>query len=190
LVIHDESQLLSAKYAARDKKKEGSPSSSITSLAPAANSTSAFAFSIATSRLDGNLEPQNWIPAMVLAPSTSAEDQATCFFFGNYVSGMGILDTCGNYQYLSSIYAEQPVGIPLRQAVAAVGLAGLANFWNAPNILSKANTAYCSALRLVNSGLGNIEEAKKDQTLVAIILLGLYEVRASFFLCYPFLALI
>jgi hypothetical protein len=90
-----------------------------------------------------------------------------------------MIDTCGNYQYLSTIYAEQTVGIPLRQAVTAVGLAGLANFWNAPNILPKANNAYCSALRLVNSGLGNIEEAKSDQTLVAIILLGLYDVQAK-----------
>jgi hypothetical protein len=114
---------------------------------------------------------------MILAPSTSAEDQATCFFFGNYVLGMDVLNTCGNFQYLSIIYANQPVGAPLRQAVSAIGLAGLSNFWNAPNIMSQANRAYCSALRLVNSGLCNVEEAKTDQTLVAIILLSCYEVR-------------
>jgi hypothetical protein len=113
---------------------------------------------------------------MILASSTSVEDQATCFFFGNYVSGADMLNTCGNYQYLSSIYTNQTIGISLRQAVSAVGLAGLANFWRAPNIMAKAKSAYCSALRLVNSRLGNIEEAKSDQTLVAIILLGLYEV--------------
>ena len=114
---------------------------------------------------------------MILAPSTSAEDQATCFFFGNYVSGTEMLNTCGNYQYMSTIYANEPVGVPLRQAITAIGLAGLSNFWSAPNIMAKANSAYCSALRLVNSGLSNIEEAKSDQTLVAIILLGLYEVH-------------
>lgn len=87
-------------------------------------------------------------------------------------------DTCGNYQYLSAIYANQPVGIPLRQAIAAVGLAGLANFWKAPSIMAQANNAYCTTLRLINTGLGNIEEAKSDQTVVAILLLGLYEVRS------------
>lgn len=117
---------------------------------------------------------------MILVPSTSAEDQALCFFFGNYVTGSNMLNTCGNYQYLSAIYANQPVGRPLRQAVAAVGLAGLANFWNAPNIMAKANNAYCSALQLVNSGLTNIEEAKSDQSLASILLLGLYEVQEKF----------
>jgi hypothetical protein len=88
-------------------------------------------------------------------------------------------NTCGNYQYLSTIYVDQRVGIPLRQAIAAIGLAGLANFWKAPSIMAQANNAYCTALRLVNMGLGNIEEAKSDQTVVAIMLLGLYEVQRS-----------
>lgn len=114
---------------------------------------------------------------MILAPTTSVEDQATCFFFGNYVAGTEMVNTFGNYQYLSTIYADQPIGVPLRESISAIGLAGLANFWRAPTIMTKANIAYCSALRLVNSGLGNIEEAKSDQTLVAIMLLGLYEVR-------------
>jgi hypothetical protein len=91
-----------------------------------------------------------------------------------------MLNTCGNYQYLSTIYADQLVGVSLRQAVAAIGLAGLANFWKAPSIMAQANIAYCTALRLVNAALGNIEEAKSDQTVVAIMLLGLYEVLPRF----------
>lgn len=87
-------------------------------------------------------------------------------------------NTCGNYQYLSTIYADQPVGFPLRQAVTALGLAGLSNFWKAPHIMAQANKAYCTALRLVNVSLGNIEEAKSDQTVVSIMLLALYEVLA------------
>ncbi len=95
-------------------------------------------------------------------------------------------NTCGNYQYLSTIYANQPVGIPLRQAVAAVSLAGLASFWKAPSIMTQANNVYCTALRLINTSLGNIEEAKSDQSVVAIMLLSLYEVRSpseEFLLC-------
>jgi hypothetical protein len=162
------------------QQQEDGRSSSKISLAPVADSTSAFAFSINASRLDRNIEPQDWISPMILAPSTSAEDQALCFFFGNYVTGSDMLNTCGNYQYLSTIYASQPVGISLRQAVAAIGLAGLANFWRAPNIMVQANNTYCSALQLVNSGLTNIEEAKSDQTLASILLLGLYEVQEKF----------
>jgi hypothetical protein len=115
---------------------------------------------------------------LISNPAISAEDHATSFFFGNYVAGREMRNTCGNYQYLSTIYANQPVGIHLRQAVAAVGLAGLASFWKAPSIMARANNAYCTALRLINAGLGNIEEAKSDQTVVAILLLGLYEVRS------------
>ena len=81
-------------------------------------------------------------------------------------------NTCGNYQYLSTIYANQSVGMPLRQVVAAIGLAGLACFWKAPRIMAQANNAYFTALRLVNASLGNIEEAKSDQTVVTIMLLG------------------
>jgi hypothetical protein len=45
--------------------------------------------------------------------------------------------------------------------------------------MAQATNAYCTALRLVNMGLGNIEEAKSDQIVVAIMLLGLYEVQRS-----------
>jgi hypothetical protein len=107
LVIHDESQTLTAKYAARAQQEDG-PSSS-TSLAPVLDSTSAFAFSINASRLDRNIEPQDWISPMIQAPSTSAEDQALCFFFGNYVSGSDMLNTCGNYQLFVS-YLCEPTG--------------------------------------------------------------------------------
>jgi hypothetical protein len=123
---------------------------------------------------------------MILAPSTSAEDQATCFFFGNYVLSTEMLNTCGNFQYLSTIYANQPIGVPLRQAVSAIGLAGLSNFWKAPIIMTQARRAYCLALRLVNSGLCNVEEAKSDQTLVAIIMLSCYEVSTWFLANNPF----
>ena len=89
-------------------------------------------------------------------------------------------NTFGNYQYLSTIYSDQPVGTPLRQAIAAIGLAGLSNFWKAPNIMAQANKAYATALQMVNVSLGDIEEAKSDQTVVTIMLLGLYEVPRRF----------
>jgi hypothetical protein len=45
--------------------------------------------------------------------------------------------------------------------------------------MTQARRIYCSALRLVNSGLCNVEKAKSDQTLVAIIMLSCYDVSAS-----------
>lgn len=87
-----------------------------------------------------------------------------------------MLNTCGNYQYLPTIYSNQPVGTALRQVIAAIGLAGLSNFWKAPNIMAQANRAYSIALQTVNVSLGKIEEAKLDQTVVTIMLLAQYEV--------------
>jgi hypothetical protein len=178
LIIHDESEALSAKYSCgTGQKKDGSPTRTV-SLTPDAESKSPFAYSINDSRLDRDLDQQSWVSSLISTPAISAEDQATSFFFGNYVAGREIRNTCGNFQYLSTIYANQPVGIPLRQAIAAVGFAGLANFWKAPSIMAQANNAYCTALRLINTGLGNIEEAKSDQSVAAIMLLGLYEVQS------------
>jgi hypothetical protein len=87
-----------------------------------------------------------------------------------------MLNTCGNYQYLPTIYSNQPVGTALRQVIAAIGLAGLSNFWKAPNIMAQANRAYSIALQTVNVSLGKIEDAKLDQTVVTIMLLAQYEV--------------
>jgi hypothetical protein len=107
--------------------------------------------------------------------STPGEDQATCFFFRNYV-----LEDYkyggGNFQYLPEIYANDEVGTVLSQSIVSLGMVGLAHFWGASSILSQAQAKYNSTLRLVSSLLRNIEDAKADQTLIAVTLLGLYEV--------------
>lgn len=139
-----------------------------------------FSFSITKRRPDLDTAAQCWIPSMILAPRTSAVDQATCFFFDNYGSSADMLDTCGNFQYLPEIFMTQQIGFPLQQAIAAVGFAGLANFWSASTIMAKANSTYCVALKSVNAALRCPEEAKSDQILATILLLGLWEVWFKF----------
>lgn len=118
-------------------------------------------------------------PASILTLNfgTSAEEQASCFFFRNYVLEEHQFHN-GNFQYLSDLYASEEIGESLLETVACLGLVGLANFWKASNIMRSAHAKYYSALRLVSSRLSNVEEAKSDQTLVAVMLLGLYEVRS------------
>lgn len=114
----------------------------------------------------------------ILSPfigGTSAEDQATCFFFQNYILGGNDLSK-GNFDYLSDIYGSEEIGSGLADSVAALGMVGLANFWRAPNIMRNANVKYHSALRTVSSQLMDVEQAKSDQTLISIMLLGLFEV--------------
>jgi hypothetical protein len=50
--------------------------------------------------------------------------------------------------------------------------------------MGHANAKYNSALQIVSSRLRNLEEAKTDQTLASVLLLGLYEVypTTSFYL--------
>jgi hypothetical protein len=108
----------------------------------------------------------------------SAEEQATCFFFRNYILDEHKFHN-GNFQYLLDMYNREEIGDALAESVMSLGMVGLANFWKAPNVMVNANMKYTSALRLVSSRLRDVEQAKSDQTLVAVMLLGLYEVRCT-----------
>ena len=127
-------------------------------------------------KLDRNSSSQGSIGTpMMLDLGWAAEDQATCFFFTNYVLEKDQF-TRGTYQYLSDIYGSEEVGRALADSVASLGMVGLSNFWGASNIMRNANVKYNSALRLVSDRLRSVEEAKADQTIIAVMLLGLYEV--------------
>lgn len=110
---------------------------------------------------------------------TPADDQATCFFFRNYVLN-DYKYGGGDFNFLPEIYANEEVGIALSQSIVTLGMVGLAHFWGASNISPQAQAKYNATLRLVSSLLRNIEDAKADQTLIAVMLLGLYEVPDSF----------
>ncbi|PQE05961.1 hypothetical protein CJF30_00004894 [Rutstroemia sp. NJR-2017a BBW] len=108
---------------------------------------------------------------------TPVGDQAACYFFRNYV--LGDSSTNGPFQYLNSIYNNEIIGPALSDSIEALGLVGLGTFWQSPEMKFQANRKYNSALRLVSSRLRSEQEAKENQTLVAVMLLGLYEVFFS-----------
>jgi hypothetical protein len=107
-----------------------------------------------------------------LSLGTSPEDQATCFFFQNYVLGP---QQVGNFDYLSDLFASEEIGRGLADTIAAIGMSGLANFWNAPNLMSHAAVKYNCAMRTISSQLKDPQEYKSDQTFVSILMMGLYE---------------
>ncbi|KAL2061307.1 hypothetical protein VTL71DRAFT_7580 [Oculimacula yallundae] len=121
-----------------------------------------------------------WIPDVQTLPvisfnlGTSPDDQATCFFFQNYVLQEDMFSR-GNFQYLSDIYGCEEIGSALADSVASLGLVGLAHFWGASSILANATIKYNSALKTISTHLRTIAGAKSDQTIIAIMLLGLYE---------------
>ena len=108
------------------------------------------------------------------APSVSVTDQATCFFFSNFVvADMGL-----SKSHLNHVTAliQLPGNGALAATVAAVGMAGLANTRAAPQVMVAARENYAKALRLINAALRDPIESKTNQTLSAVLLLGLFEV--------------
>jgi hypothetical protein len=166
MIFRDESQTLSIKRA---RQRDSSRTTTSTSKVLGISDKSLVPFQT------NEFSESPPISPTTLALGWAAEDQATCFFFKNYVLEKDQFIR-GNFQYLSDIYSSEEVGSALSDSIASLGMVGLANFWGAPNIMANANVKYHSALRRVSSQLRNVEEAKADQTMIVVMLLGLYEV--------------
>ncbi|MCJ1393147.1 hypothetical protein MMC18_006019 [Xylographa bjoerkii] len=109
------------------------------------------------------------------ALSIPIESQAMCYFFRNYVCEDSRFSK-GFFDYLPSIFGSNgAVGSALTDAVVSLGMVGLSNTKNASEIMIHANERYNLALRATNSALRDEEDAKADQTLITVMLLGLYE---------------
>jgi hypothetical protein len=59
--------------------------------------------------------------------------------------------------------------------MTAVGLASLTHATRAPSLMNNARCQYVKAIRLTNEVLKSPEEVKKDSTLMAIMILGIFE---------------
>jgi hypothetical protein len=67
-------------------------------------------------------------------------------------------------------------GSIVEDAIIALGLAGLANQRKTTKVMMTANFRYSRAVKRVSEILGSIEEARKDEVLIAVLLLALFEV--------------
>jgi hypothetical protein len=65
----------------------------------------------------------------------------------------------------------------MQASVVATATAMLSRVRELPSLKEVAHSEYGSALRLLNSALSDPEEAKSNQTLGAVVLLAIYEVR-------------
>lgn len=63
----------------------------------------------------------------------------------------------------------------LLASMSAVGLASFSNSVHAPELMIRARKDYVHALQLTNTALRSPREAKKDSTLFAVMILGIYE---------------
>jgi hypothetical protein len=117
------------------------------------------------------------LPAPICLPF-SPENQAFCFFLNNYPSRSSKTYKT-MYDFVPALYSAEPADSPLVCIVTALGLAGLSCHTDASGLGEAASAWYDKALSKTNQSLRNGVRAKLDQTLLVVLLLGLYEVCSS-----------
>ena len=111
-------------------------------------------------------------PTFSIAPTI--EERATGFFFSNFVIGVHG-PTRGHLDHLENVYNTDDMDDNLLASMKAVGLAGYSHVAHAPQLIKDARQEYMKALRLTNLALRSPKDVKKDSTLLAIMILGIFE---------------
>ncbi|KAH7176826.1 hypothetical protein EDB81DRAFT_50387 [Dactylonectria macrodidyma] len=94
------------------------------------------------------------------------------FFFAKYTFNEAPFG--GEYHdWLAQSYSED--GSVLHAAIDAVGMSGVSNVSYAPRVASRSKERYAKAIAAVNTALRDPVQVVADSTLMAVILLGLYE---------------
>jgi hypothetical protein len=83
------------------------------------------------------------------------------------------------HDWLAQSYFEDGPNHVLRAAIEAVGMAGISNVSHAPHVASKSKEQYCKALAAMKQVSNDPVQAIADTTLMAVILLGLFEVHPN-----------
>ena len=106
-----------------------------------------------------------------LTPNLDAE--ATAFFFEHFAIDENL---SMQYQLYTESLTETSPGLEaLTHSTRALGLAGLSRFEAAPHLSRLAESQYLDAIRAMNSALQDPEIAKKDYTLLAVMILTAFE---------------
>ena len=102
--------------------------------------------------------------------TTSLDDMARDAFFTHYVSGFS-----KTYDVIKSLSAQSPADRPLPASIDAVSLAFFSFQFDSTQALRISREKYLSALPLLNKALKSPESATSDSTLLAVLLLDLFE---------------
>jgi hypothetical protein len=124
----------------------------------------------------GQQLPRPRVPSLqcALAPG-SVEDEALCFFFSTYATPQSAVYQASFCAQLPDMYKHAAGGQTLKHIIPAIGLGGLARRRGDAVLLVAADAAYHNAVRQTNHALCHLETATSDQTLIGVLLLGLYE---------------
>ena len=121
--------------------------------------------------------------AMLYNLHPTSQERGTAYFFSRYVA----VDKDSSHQRFDFVYdVWKPASlVPERQvdgvlaSMSAVGLVGLANMTRSSEAADAARKAYGTALRLTNQALRDPVEAVKDTTMLAILILSLFEMMTE-----------
>ena len=106
------------------------------------------------------------------------EQQAICAFFLDFVLLPRHPDSIeGHLEHLLPLYANTGADSPLSLATSAVALMVSGGSPTRRNDQQLGRTIFGKALRKTSTAIRNPAESKKDETLMAVLLLGLFEVR-------------
>jgi Fungal specific transcription factor domain len=106
-----------------------------------------------------------------------AEQHALHYFLANFVLLPAKEGGRGFFDFLIPLLKNEPPDSHLSVSFNAVALAALGNRPNSKMLLVQASAEYSRALSYTNKALANPIIQKSDQTLAAVLLLGLFEVR-------------
>ncbi len=107
--------------------------------------------------------------------SVPLEDQSAYYFFHNFVSNDPTTLTAYSH-VLPTLYGQKSSFSTLPKIIDAIGLAGISNMKHAPELMVAAGQKYARVLRAINASIQDPKEASTDQTLIAVMLLSLFEV--------------
>ena len=110
----------------------------------------------------------------VFSLTPSIEDRATSFFLVNYIIGDSG-PTRGHLSFISQVTESDGSPDCLIASMKAVGLAGFAHSARTPSLMKNARYQYMKALQATNVALQSPALVKKDSTLIAIIILSIFE---------------
>lgn len=106
------------------------------------------------------------------------EQQAICAFFLDFVLLPRHPDSVqGHLEHLIPLYANTNAESPLSLATSSVALMISGKSPNRRNDQQLGRTIFGKALRKTSAAIRNPAESRKDETLMAVLLLGLFEVR-------------
>lgn len=104
------------------------------------------------------------------------EDRSVNLFFRNFTLAGNKNGSPGYFAFLPEMYQASQIGSGLSLAIQAASYAAMANRSNLFWLEEKARSMYGQALTSVNQLLRRSEEATKDDTIVAVLLLVVFEV--------------